>query len=238
MSAPGGPANRSAWGIVLNVAAGLAMAFAFWMAIWHAPDAVGFVGAAARAQHIFYFHVSAAWIGFLAFFGTFLASIAFLKTRARKWDIIAMSSAEIGLLFTTMVVLTGPLWAKPTWGVYWVWSDPKLATAAVLWLIYLAYALLRRMVDEPARKARFSAVLGVIGFVDVPIVFGASRWWGQSVAHPIVVGGGGSLAPQMVQALMFSIAAFTLLYAALLRGRVSLERRRDELDELKQSLNQ
>lgn len=237
-------AKGAPWGAALNWVAIAALGVALWFALGYAPDLTNLPAQAVdaiRAQHIFYFHVSAAWVGFLAFFVTFVGSIAVLRTGARKWDILAMSSAELGLLFTTMVVLTGPLWAKPTWGAFWDWSDPKLSTVAVLWLIYLAYVILRRMVEGEGRRARFSAVLGIIGFLDVPIVFGAARWWGQSVAnlHPIVVGGGGfDIAPKMLHALLVSIFAFSLVYAALVRARVALERRRDEADELKQSLGQ
>jgi heme exporter protein C len=205
-----------------------------YLALVYAPPAAGFEGSAGLAQRIFYFHVPAAWTGFLAFFVTFVASIAYLLKGGRKWDILAVSSAEIGLFFTTMVVITGPIWAKPTWGVWWTWSDPKLVTAAILWLIYFGYITLRRMVDDEARRARFSAVLGIIGFADVPLVFGAARWWGESVAHPIVVSGGGfDVAPKMLMVLMFNLAVFTLLYVMLLALRSRVERLSDAVEALK-----
>ncbi len=205
-----------------------------YLALVYAPPAAGFVGGAELAQRIFYFHVPSAWTGFLAFFVTFVACIAYLWKGGRKWDIVAASSAEIGLFFTTMVVITGPIWAKPTWGVWWTWSDPKLVTASILWLIYFGYITLRRMVDDEARRARFAAVLGIIGFVDVPLVFGAARWWGESVAHPIVVSGGGfDVAPRMLTVLMFNLAVFTVLYLVLLTLRMRLERLSDAVEALK-----
>lgn len=228
-------AERKDWWLpVLGGLAFVGILAGGYLALAYAPPAAGFVGGAELAQRIFYFHVPAAWTGFLAFFVTFVASIAYLWKGGRKWDIVAACSAEVGLFFTTMVVITGPIWAKPTWGVWWTWSDPKLVTAAILWLIYFAYVTLRRMVDDDARRARFSAVLGVIGFVDVPLVFGAARWWGESVAHPIVVSGGGfDVAPKMLTALMFNLAVFTVMYVVLLALRTRAERLSDAVQTLK-----
>ena len=219
---------------VLNGIAALAVLIALYLALVYAPPAANLVGAAQIAQRIFYFHVPSAWVGFLAFFVTFVASIGHLWKGGRQWDVLALSSVEIGLIFTTMVVCTGPLWAKPTWGVWWVWSDPKLSTVAVLWLIYFAYLMLRNTVEDEARRARLSAVLGIVGFVDVPIVFGAVRWWGQSVAHPIVFGTGGlSDSPRMLTAFLFCLGTFTILYVVLLIQRVRLEKMRHEVERLK-----
>ena len=224
---------------VLNGIAALAMLIALYLAFVYARPAANFVGAAQIAQRIFYFHVPSAWVGFLAFLVTFVASIAYLWKGERQWDILALSSVEIGLVFTTMVVVTGPLWAKPTWNVWWVWADPKLSTAAILWLIYFAYLMLRNAVEDEARRARLAAVLGIVGFLDVPIVFGAARWWGQSVAnlHPIVFGTGGlSDSPTMLTAFLFCLGTFTLLYVVLLVQRVRLERMRHEVERLKSQI--
>ncbi|MFB0533985.1 MAG: cytochrome c biogenesis protein [Anaerolineae bacterium] len=219
---------------ILNGITALAVLIALYLALVYAPPAANLVGAAQIAQRIFYFHVPSAWVGFLAFFVTFIASIAHLWKGGRRWDILALSSVEIGLVFTTMVVFTGPLWAKPTWGVWWVWADPKLSTVAVLWLIYFAYLMLRNTVEDEARRARLAAVLGIVGFLDVPIVFGAVRWWGQSVAHPIVFGTGGlSASPRMLTAFLFCLGTFTLLYVVLLVQRVRLEGMRHEVERLK-----
>jgi heme exporter protein C len=219
---------------VLNGVTALAVLVALYLALVYAPPAINLVGAAQIAQRIFYFHVPSAWVGFLAFFVTFVASIAYLWKGGRQWDVLALSSVEIGLVFTTMVVATGPLWAKPTWGVWWVWSDPKLSTVAVLWLIYFVYLMLRNTVEDKARRARLAAVLGIVGFIDVPIVFGAVRWWGQSLAHPIVFGSGGLRdSPRMLTAFLFCLGAFTLLYVVLLIQRVRLEGMRHEVEWLK-----
>jgi heme exporter protein C len=219
---------------VLNGITVLAVLIALYLALVYAAPVANLVGAAQIAQRIFYFHVPSAWVGFLAFLVTFVASIAYLWKGGRQWDVLAFSSVEIGLVFTTMVVFTGPLWAKPTWGVWWVWADPKLSTVAILWLIYFAYLMLRNTVEDEARRARLAAVLGIVGFIDVPIVFGAVRWWGQSVAHPIVFGTGGlSDSPTMLTAFLFCLGTFTLLYVVLLVQRVRLEGLRHEVERLK-----
>ncbi|MBI5166740.1 MAG: cytochrome c biogenesis protein CcsA [candidate division NC10 bacterium] len=185
-------------------------------------------------QRIFYFHVPSAWVAFLAFFVVFLGSILYLWKKDRRWDILASSSAEIGVLFTTMVLLTGPLWGKPIWGTYWSW-DPRLTTTLILWLIYVAYFMLRAYAGERVKGARMAAVLGIIGFVDVPLIYLSVLWWRSLHPLPVVVRPGGpALPPSMLGSLMVSLLAFTLLYLYLLRERVLLERLNDEVEALKQ----
>ncbi len=141
-------------------------------------------------QRIFYFHVGSWWIAFLAFGVVFGASIAYLATRKRLYDSLALSSAEIGVIFTSIGLITGPLWAKPAWGIYWTW-DARLTTALVLWLIYVAYLMLRRYVPEEEKRANLAAVAGIIGFIDVPIVHFSIRWWRTQHPQPVVMGGPG-----------------------------------------------
>ncbi|MEE8390961.1 MAG: cytochrome c biogenesis protein CcsA [Anaerolineae bacterium] len=183
-------------------------------------------------QRIFYFHVSSAWVGFFAFFVTFLAGIGYLARGERRWDIMAVSSVEIGLVFITMTVITGSLWAKPTWGAYWTW-EPRLTISAVQLLIYVSYVMLRAAIESPERKARFAAVYGIVAFVTVPISWLAIRWW--RTIHPDILtsGEGMALVSPMVHTLLFSIAAFTLLYATLMRQRVRLEQAADALLHLR-----
>jgi len=165
-------------------------------------------------QKIFYFHVSSAWIAFFAFFVTFLCSIFLLITNRYIFDDIASASAEIGLLFCTIVLITGPIWAKPIWGTWWTW-DPRLTTTLILWFIYVGYIMLRKFIDEEDKRAKFSAALGIIGFIDVPIVFLSIRWW--RTIHPNVLQkGGGGLHPDMLKSLIISVIAFTFLYIVLL----------------------
>jgi len=163
-------------------------------------------------QRIFYFHVPVAWVSFLAFFITFIFSILYLWKREMKWDTIAHASAEIGVIFTTLVLITGPIWAKPVWGVWWTW-DARLTTSLVLWLIYIAYLLVRSFATEPSRGARLSAVIGIVGFIDVPIVFITVNLW--RTQHPTTIIFEGGLTTPMLITLLVCIAAFTVLYVLL-----------------------
>jgi len=163
-------------------------------------------------QRIFYFHVPLAWVSFLAFFITFIFSILYLGKRAVKWDALAHASAEVGVIFTTLVLITGPIWAKPVWGIWWTW-DARLTTSLVLWLIYLAYLLVRGLTAEPERGARFSAVIGIVGFIDVPIVFLTVNLW--RTQHPTTIVFEGGLTAPMLATLLVCVTAFTVLYALL-----------------------
>jgi len=207
---------------IVNIAIGLSMA------LFYAP----MERTMGDAQRIFYFHVPSAWIGFLAFFIVFLASLLFLWKRDRKWDALALSAAEIGVVFTTLVLLTGPLWAKKAWGAFWVW-DARLTTTLVLWLIYVGYLMLRSSA-ESERRARFAAVLAIVGFLDVPIIYASVQIW--RTMHPTYVTGAGGLAPQMTQTLMVCLLSFTWLFAYLLLQRVRLEQARDHVNLLREAV--
>jgi len=182
-------------------------------------------------QRIFYFHVASAWTAFLAFFVVFLASIAYLRTKTPRWDIVAASAAEIGIVFTTLTLISGSVWARSAWGTWWTW-EPRLTTTLMLWLIYVSYLILREMVEEPDRRAAFAAVFGIIGFVDVPIVFMSIRWW--RTLHPQVVGSEGfDMEATMLPALFLSVIAFTVVFLHILILRAGLERSRHEMMELR-----
>ncbi len=171
-------------------------------------------------QRIFYFHLSLAWIGFLAFFVVFVSGVLYLATRSPRWDTLAHCSAEIGLLFSTLVLLTGSIWARKAWNTWWTW-EPRLTTMLILWLIYLGYLMVRGALEGAERRARISAVIGIVGFVNVPIAFLSIRWWRS--LHPIVLTRAGmNIAPSMLAALFVCLGAFTLLYLYLLVKRVKL----------------
>jgi len=197
-------------------------------------------------QRIFYFHVPSAWVSFIAFFVVCIASIIFLKTGKEQWDRLAACSAEIGVLFIVIVLITGPLWAKPVWGHYWTW-DPRLTTSFVLFLIYVAYLMLRNYVANKERGARFAAVFGIIGFVDVPIVYMSIRWWKRGMhPEPVIAASSNSglenglesgLAPEMLTTLMFCLLAFTFLYITLLVLRYHSEGVYKEFQALKHKLH-
>ncbi|NIS71294.1 MAG: cytochrome C assembly protein [Proteobacteria bacterium] len=181
-------------------------------------------------QKIFYFHVSSAFLSFFAFFIVFVASILYLYRRDRKWDILAHSSAEIGVIFCTLVLITGPIWAKPVWNVWWTW-DPRLTTTLILWFIYVTYLMLRKMTGEGHKEA-FAAVFGIAGFINVPITFFAIRIW--RTIHPIVIRSSGiSITSPMLYTLIITLLAFTLLYFHLLNARIRLERMREECGEMR-----
>jgi heme exporter protein C len=181
-------------------------------------------------QRIFYFHVPLAWVSFLAFFITFIFSICYLGKRASKWDNIAYASAEVGIIFTSLVLITGPIWAKAVWGIWWTW-DARLTTSLVLWLIYIAYLLVRSYTTEPARGARFGAVIGIVGFIDVPIVFIAVNLW--RTQHPTTIIFEGGMAPSMLITLLVCIAAFTVLYVLLTIQSAGLKSQEIDVKRLK-----
>ena len=181
-------------------------------------------------QRIFYFHVPLAWSSFLAFFVTFIFSILYLWKRATKWDTIAHASAEVGVVFTTLVLITGPIWAKPVWGVWWTW-DARLTTSLVLWLTYIAYLLVRSYVTEPARGARFGAVIGIVGFIDVPIVFLTVNLW--RTQHPTTIIFEGGLTTPMLMTLLVCVAAFTVLYVLLTIQSANLKSVEADIKQLK-----
>jgi len=219
--------HRDLPGFILTLASAVAVLTALGMVFLYAPREATM----GDVQRIFYFHVSSAWVGFFAFFVTFLAGILYLIRGERRWDILALSSVEVGLTFITMAVITGSLWARPVWGTYWTW-EPRLTISAVQLLIYIAYGMLRRAVEGPERQARFAAVYGIVAFVTVPLSWFAIRWW--RTIHPEILSGGDmALTPRMVQTLLVSLAAFTLLYVTLLRQRIRLERFADALAALR-----
>jgi heme exporter protein C len=220
--------NRDVFGLVLAGVSGAALLVALGLVFLYAPREATM----GDVQRIFYFHVSAAWVGFFAFFITFVAGIGYLVRGERRWDVLGLSSVEVGLTFISMAVVTGSLWAKPAWGTYWTW-EPRLTISAVQLLIYVAYLMLRAASESPERKARFSAVYGVVAFVTVPLSWFAIRWW--RTIHPDILTGGEGMAitPRMVHALLVSVVTFTLLYVTLLRQRVRLERAADALARLR-----
>jgi len=182
------------------------------------------------AQKIFYYHVPSAWLGFLAFFVVFLGSVAYLWTRERKYELISVASAEIGILFITLVLITGPIWAKPVWGIWWTW-DARLTSSLILWLIYMAYIMLRRYLPDGSKRANLSAVVGIIGFIDVPIVYYSIRWWETQHPKAIMASSDGSLAAPMFFTFMFSLATFTILYVYLMRKRYQLLKLEDSINK-------
>jgi heme exporter protein C len=215
-------------GIVAWALTGLAVLLALFVAR-EADDAMG-----GPLQRIFYFHVPAAWVAYLAFAVVFIGSIAFLRTGARRWDLLSHSAAEIGVVFASLVLITGPIWARPVWGTWWQW-DARLTSSLIMWLTYAGYLLLRSLAKDPRAVGRPAAVVGIVGFVNVPIVHFSVYWWrtlhpsGPTVANPTESSGLG--APELL-AFFTALAAFTLLFSWLLAQRVRLGRLEDRALQL------
>lgn len=182
-------------------------------------------------QRIFYIHVPLAWVAFLAFFVVFVGSILYLWKRDSKWDVLAHSSAEIGVLFTTLVLITGPIWARPVWGTWWEW-EARLTASVVLWLTYIAYLLVRSYAGEESRGARFASVIGIIGFINVPIVYLSVNLWRTQHPPELV----SDLRGAMLLTLLVSIAAFTALYVLLVFHDTSIKNLTAKVRHLRQSI--
>jgi len=225
-------AARNSSAIVSTMAAAVLMAAAGYAIFFVAPQE----STMGEIQRIFYFHVTSAWTGFLAFFVVFIANIAYLAGRKPKWDWLGVSSAEVGLMFTTVVLVTGPIWAKPVWGIWWTW-DARLTSTFVLWLMYIAYLVLRNLLVDAERRATISAVFGIFAFLDVPIVYMSIRWWRTQHPQPVIGGGEGSgLDPAMWRVFLMALAAMIGLMTVLVRQRYRLEELRHQAQELSYQL--
>lgn len=167
-----------------------------------------------------------------------VASVLAVRRSAAWFDAVAASAAEVGVVFCTLVLITGPIWARPIWGVWWSW-DPTLTFTLVLWLIYVAYLMLRAEDHDP-RRARLAAILGIIGFVDIPIIRWSVEKWRTLHPKPVVMQPEGTtgLTPAMLVTFLVCVAAFTLLFFVLLRARVALAQHRRDLDLLRQELDE
>lgn len=184
-------------------------------------------------QRIFYFHLAAAWIAlFVALLISAAGSIMYLVRQDFWWDTLASCSAEIAVLFTTIVLLMGSIWAKPVWGIWWTW-DARLTSTLFLWMIYVGYLMLRAYIPDRSRRATLSAVFAILGYVDVPVVFMSIRWWRTQHPSPVIGGGEGSgLDGDMAIALVLALAAFTFLYLYLLEKRMAVARAEQEIEYL------
>jgi heme exporter protein C len=178
-------------------------------------------------QRIMYLHVPSAWLAYFAFFVTFVASLRYLWQRDLQVDRLAAAAAEVGLVFTGITIVTGSIWGKATWGVWWDW-DPRMTTTAILFLLYLGYLLLRGSIVARERRARLSAVLGVIAFVNVPIVHFSVLWWrGLHQVPTVIRPGDPSIGHLLLATLLANVVSFMLLFAWLTRRREELETSND-----------
>ncbi|HEX6535494.1 MAG TPA: cytochrome c biogenesis protein CcsA [Gemmatimonadaceae bacterium] len=210
----------------LFVVAALAVLGTLARAIWFTPlEAVQ-----GPAQKIFYVHAPSAWVAFLAFGIVALTSILYLWLADPRLDRVAESSAEVGVIFTTVVLISGPLWGKPIWGTWWTW-DARLTLTLFLWFIYVGYLVLRGAIEDPAMRARYSAVLGILGALLIPFIHLSVYLFRTLHPMPIVLKPSApSLPGEMLETLLISFVSFTLLYIALLRARYRLATERALLE--------
>lgn len=180
---------------------------------------------------IIFFHVPAAWSAFLGFFTALIASVVYLVKKDLRWDALAVSVTEVGLAFGAANLVTGMIWGRVIWGVWWTW-DPRLTSMLVCWLLYAGYLMLRRAVEEPSQRARVSAVFSIFAFADVPIVWFSIKWWRTQHPQP-VVWAGGSMDHSMWNMLFLNWVPLLLLFCALAALRMRLEQTQREIDALR-----
>jgi len=208
------------------------MIAAYWMIFIYAPQELTM----GEVQRIFYIHAPSGWVAGTAYSIVFLASVAYLWKRSPLADDLAHAAGEVGFVFCSCVLVTGPLWAKPAWGIWWTW-DARLTLTFVLWLLFVSYLMLRTYVSSPGRAATLAAVVGIIGFVDVPIDYMAIRWWRTQHPQPVIAGGEGSgLDPRMFLTFMVCVGAFHCLFSYLLRQRLRLAKARREVSAIRRAL--
>lgn len=214
--------------VALPSAAVVAMLGALALVFLYAPTE----SVQGEVQRIFYIHVPSAWLAYIAFFIVAGASVLVLARRDdwARWDRIAVSAAEVGVVFTTIVLTTGPIWARRVWGTWWVW-DARLTSTLVLWLIYVGYLLFRSTTPAGDRRARLSAVIGVIGAIDIPVVHFAVTWWRSQHPDPTVLRAGGPDLPgSMMLTLLASFVALAVVFSALIVLRMRIEETRSALE--------
>ncbi|MFV1986378.1 MAG: cytochrome c biogenesis protein CcsA [Gemmatimonadota bacterium] len=174
-----------------------------------------------QVQRLLYIHVPIAWVAMLAFFFVFLMSLLYLVQRKLKWDLLAVAGVEVGVLATGLTLLLGSLWAKPTWGVWWTW-DPRITSTAILLIIYIGYLIVRSMTDDPDQRARWAAVIGVLGFIQVPVVYLSVFWW-RSLHQP--PSSPRSMANAFGTVMWLSFVAYTIAFTYLIARRYRLAQR-------------
>jgi heme exporter protein C len=218
---------------ILDVITVILLIIATYMVFFYAP----MERVMGQVQRVFYFHVAAGWVGMLGFLAAAIAGGVYLVKGTRKWDIVSLSSVEIGMVFAFINVVTGSIWARPIWNTWWTW-DPRLTTATIMLLIYAAYLLLRQGIEDPERRARFGAVYAIVGFLSVPLTFFSARLF--RTIHPVVIGtnqpgaeGAFDMTPLMTQTFMFSLLTFTFIFIVLLWHRIRLGRLSDKVEQLK-----
>lgn len=185
-------------------------------------------------QKIFYFHVAAGWVGMLGFLAALIAGVVYLRSQDMKWDITGVAGVEMGMVFMLITIITGSIWARPIWNTWWTW-DPRLTTVTIMELVYAAYLMLRQGIEEPEKRARFSAIYAIVGFLSVPLTFLSIRIF--RTIHPVVIGGSlgvgesFSMTPKMMQTFLFSLLVFSVLFIDLFWRRIRLGKLGDRVEQ-------
>ncbi len=218
---------------VLDIVAIVSLGVAAYFALVFAPTEVTM----GQVQRVFYFHVGTAWVGMIGFILAAIAGVVYLVTKDVKWDRFEVAAVEVSTMFFFIAIVLGSIWARPVWNTWWTW-DPRLTTAAITELIYIAYFMLRAGIEDPEKRARFGAVYTLLGGVSVPITFMVIRLF--RTIHPVVIGnesaaaqGGFSMTPSMVAAMLVSFAAFTVIFIDLLWHRIRLGGLQEKVEQLK-----
>ncbi|MGH9715804.1 MAG: cytochrome c biogenesis protein [Candidatus Acidiferrales bacterium] len=206
--------------------------FAGYAALYIAPEEATMH----EIQRIFYFHVSA-WVAtFTAFTIVFISNIAYLSTRGDRWDSLGVSAAEVGVACCSIGLITGPLWAKPVWGIWWTW-DARLTTTFIMWMLYISYLMLRGLLEDPRHRASLSAVFGIFAFLDVPLVYMSNRWFPTQHPQPVFFGGPNSgINPVMAKVFLVCMVAVLVVMIPVLVDRYRIECMSREVEELRQEI--
>jgi heme exporter protein C len=218
---------------ILDIASIVALAISTYLALVFAPtEAV-----MGQVQRVFYFHVGTAWVGLMGFVIAAVTGVIYLVTKDMKWDRFEVAAVEISTVFFLITIVLGSVWARPVWNTWWTW-DPRLTTAAITELIYIAYFMLRQSIEDPERRARFGAVYALLGGLSAPITFMVIRLF--RTIHPVVIGnqsaeaqGGFSMTPDMRTAFFFALFAFTVIFIDLLWHRIRLGMLQEKVESLK-----
>ena len=229
------PAGRGLYRDALLVISAALMALTLYLIYFWVPTEQNL----GVSQRIFYFHVPLGWIGMVSIVVVAVASVMHLFTGKQRWDDLAYSTAELGMIYASLILVTGAIWGKPVWGVWWTW-DPKLTTTLVLWFIYVGYLMMRAYGPSGSQGKRFASVIALIGAIDAPIIYMASIWW--RTAHPALNIGPAAEESEAIGdsriylTLLASVITFTVMYVYLLVERYSMRKSESELDELHQRM--
>jgi heme exporter protein C len=217
---------------ILDVVSILVLALSTYLSLFFAPTEL----VMGQVQRVFYFHIGTAWVGMLGFVIAALSGVAYLVTKDMRWDRFEVAAVEVSTMFFFLAIVLGSIWARPAWNTWWTW-DPRLTTAAVTELIYIAYFMLRQGIDDPEKRARFGAVYTLLGGVSAPITFMVIRLF--RTIHPVIVGAANanqekmSMTDDMKITFFFALFAFTVIFVDFIWHRIRLGNLEDEVEQMK-----